>query len=428
MNMESPLEVLLLCATTLVTAQTVSDHIRAISTLSHHNVHRLDLRQLGGHSLPTRLNLDRFDVILIHYSVYILDNRHLDEDAKTAIRTFSGLKGVFIQDEYRRVNDAMHAMRSLGIRLLFTCIPEFEVDNVYPSNTLPNVRKITTLTGFVPADFVSRVVPPISQRPIDVGYRGRKLPYHLGRLGLEKCEIVARFHEATRGSGLYCDLSFDEKQRLYGRRWIRFLTSCRAVLGTESGASVVDFTGEIERRVDEYVRAHPSASFGEVSAMFFASEEERFRLNQISPRCFEAAALRTAMVLFEGEYSGVLTPWRHYVPLAKDFSNINEVLRTLRDSAMLQQIADHAYYEVACNQDYSYARFVREIDHILAEEAPKSRTRTARAYTPLTMMSLNLPARMILLAIRGWNRLPMRARIALKPLLKPMATRLLSLR
>ena len=162
--------------------------------------------------------------------------------------------------------------------------------------------------------------------------------------------------------------------------------------------------------------------------MFFASEEERFRLNQISPRCFEAAALRTAMVLFEGEYSGVLTPWRHYVPLAKDFSNINEVLRTLRDSAMLQQIADHAYYEVACNQDYSYARFVREIDHILAEEAPKSRTRTARAYTPLTMMSLNLPARMILLAIRGWNRLPMRARIALKPLLKPMATRLLSLR
>ncbi len=374
--------------------------------------------------MPAQLDLDRFDAILIHYSVYTLDDRHLDEEAKAAIRRFAGLKGLFIQDEYRRVNDARKAIRSLGIRLLFTCVPEPEVEKVYPAALMPGVRRISTLTGFVPAGLVSRVVPPIATRPIDVGYRARKLPYHLGRLGLEKWEIVPRFLEATRESALNCDLSFDEERRIYGKEWIRFVTSCKAVLGTESGASVFDFTGKIEKHVDDYLRVYPGATFAEVSNKFFAQEEGRIRLNQISPRCFEAAALRTAMVLFVGDYSGVLTPWRHYVPLAKDFSNIDEVVRTLHDPAKLQCIANHAYEEVACNPRYSYARFVHEVDRVLSEEASEFRPRANKAYGILSMLWLNMPARIMLIAINVWNRLPSNARMALKTLLRAIATKL----
>ena len=53
-------------------------------------------------------------------------------------------------------------------------------------------------------------------------------------------------------------------------------------------------------------------------------------MNVISPRCFEAAALRTLMVMYEGEYAGILEAGRHYVELKRDHSNIDEVVSAIR--------------------------------------------------------------------------------------------------
>ena len=39
----------------------------------------------------------------------------------------------------------------------------------------------------------------------------------------------------------------------------------------------------------------------------------------MSPRVFEAAAVRSCQILFEGRYSGILEPMVHYIPLKKDF-------------------------------------------------------------------------------------------------------------
>ena len=45
-----------------------------------------------------------------------------------------------------------------------------------------------------------------------------------------------------------------EEDRIYGKKWIHFLSQSRCSLGTESGASVIDFTGQIESDVREYCR------------------------------------------------------------------------------------------------------------------------------------------------------------------------------
>ena len=58
-------------------------------------------------------------------------------------------------------------------------------------------------------------------------------------------------------------------------------------------------------------------------------------MNQISPRVFEAIALRTALVLFEGEYSGIIAPGVHYIPLKKNLSNLDDVLSLLGDDEYL---------------------------------------------------------------------------------------------
>jgi hypothetical protein len=387
------LEILLLGVRPKSNANTIVDHLQAFRRYSRHRIHFLQNvtavhGTFGGRlpTLPKSLDLAAFDALVIHYTNYLPSDECFDRLARERIADFRGLKVLFLQDEYRQVDPISARARELGVDVLFTCVPEPEIDKVYPAARLPRVTKVPTLTGFVPEDLVKRDVPPLSLRPVDVGYRARRVPLWLGELGQEKWEIAPKFEAATRGESLALDVSCEEKDRLYGEAWIAFLASCKATLGVESGASVFDFTGDIERSVEHYVAERPQAPFREVQHKFLREHEGRISLNQISPRCFEAAALRTAMILYEGRYSGILEPGRHYIPLRKDFGNIAEVIGALRDTAALQRMVDRAHEEIARDPRYSYRRFIETFDALVEAEvdargkrprSPGSRGRTA---------------------------------------------------
>src|SRR5207245_8014257 len=102
--------------------------------------------------------------------------------------------------------------------------------------------------------------------------------------------------------------------------------------------SIADFDGSVEANVQAYLRQHPGASFEEVFEAVLRPYEGNVMVTCISPRAFEATALGTAMVLFPGEYSGVLRPWDHYLPLEKDCSNFAEVVRRIRDLDFLRDM------------------------------------------------------------------------------------------
>jgi hypothetical protein len=221
-------------------------------------------------------------------------------------------------------------------------------------------------------------------RPIDVGYRTRKMWYWLGALAHEKWYIAEEFQRRAKAQflNLNLDLSTREHERLYGDAWIKFVSSCKTVIGVESGASIIDFDGKLERRVNQYISVHPQATFEEVAELFLKDYEGSLRLHQISPRCFEAAALRTPMVLFEGEYSKVLEPGRHFIVLKKDFSNFDEVIAKINNHDYLQKMADRTYEEVALNSKWSYQEFIKKVDMIIDEEVVRLKTyRTANPYT-----------------------------------------------
>jgi len=74
------------------------------------------------------------------------------------------------------------------------------------------------------------------------------------------------------------------------------------------------------------------------------------------------------LVLFEGEYSGVLEPNRHFVPLKKDFSNFEEVVAKIKDEGLRREIAATAYREVVASGKYSYRSFVERFDEVVEEE------------------------------------------------------------
>lgn len=367
------LRVLLLCDYDKTNAGTVVDHIEAFLEYSRHE-YRV---QSGRGDLLAGVDLEPFDAIVVHYSLVACHDSYLAPATRRRVRAFTGFKAAFVQDDYRfidRTNDVLHYM---GIHALFPLAGPDIVEAVY--HRLKGVRKTTVLAGYVPEALAAREVPPYSERRLDVVYRARKLPAWMGSHTLQKWQISERFAADAERHGLRVDLSCREEDRIYGDAWIDFVSQSRAVLGTESGASVCDFTGTIQEQVERHLQEHPDTPFEVLRDRYFRDEDGRLMMNVISPRCFEAAALRTLMILYEGEYSGVLTPWRHYVPLRMDHSNMSEVVAVLRDPLRAQAIIDCAYREVVLSGRYNFKAMVEQVDTVFDEcaAAPLAKRRAA---------------------------------------------------
>jgi hypothetical protein len=184
----------------------------------------------------------------------------------------------------------------------------------------------------------------------------------MGRGAQEKADIGVEFVRRAAGSELTLDIDVDEGGRLYGDDWYRFLANSRGCLGVEAGVSVFDLDDRALPACDRYLAEHPGATFSDVEREVLAPYEDRVFYRTISPRHFEAAAFRVCPILFEGRYSGILEPGRHYLPLAKDFSNLDEVIGRFRDPAVRRAITDAAYHDLIESRRYDYARFIERFD------------------------------------------------------------------
>ena len=71
------------------------------------------------------------------------------------------------------------------------------------------------------------------------------------------------------------------------------------------------------------------------------------------------------MILYPGNYSGILKPGVHYLSLEKDFSNIDEVRRAIKDTDFLERIANNARSELIESGKYSFESFIIGFDESL---------------------------------------------------------------
>jgi len=360
------LNILLLCDEHSRHIGTVEDHIQAMVARSRHNVLPLDAR--GAATID--VDLDCFDVVITHYSVAIGLKGPLPPPLAQKIKAFDGAKIAFLQDEYRWIDASAAAIRDLGINVLFTVTNPEVTRTIYHHPWFDNVRIEHTLTGFCPEDLCDWKVPSFENRPIDIGYRARKVPNWLGEASQEKWTIGERFKADAPAHGLTCDISSREQDRLYGDDWIKFLCRCKAVLGTESSISAFDFDGALKDKIEAYEREHPGVDFAELKERFLADIDGRHgMISVVSPRVFEAAALKTLMILYPGNYSGVLEPWRHYVPLERDHGNMAEIAATLQNQDKVSEIVERCYLEVARSERWGYNGFAAHFDRVVDEVA-----------------------------------------------------------
>ncbi len=310
----------------------------------------------------------------------------------------TAFKVAMIQDEYDNVHQARTWLSRLRFDALFTCVPAASVDVVYPPTRLPGLVRMQNLTGYVPESLERLARRPIAGRELVIAYRGRPLPHFYGDLAREKWEIGMKMRAVCEERGIPSDIAWDHESRVYGPRWYDFLASAKATLATESGSNVFDWQGTLHPLVADALLADPEVSYEEIHSRFLAEYEGQVIMNQVSPKVFEAVALGTVLVLYEGRYSDVLIPGRHYIELKKDWSNIDDVLAQLADDEHLQAMADAAYEHLIESGTFSYRSFIEQVEAALVRMvAPRStrwdarRDVELRTITPSTPGALPLP-------------------------------------
>lgn len=350
---------------------TIKEYLEAFKEYSGHEVLFIPASSTyWEYSSDQHIDLSIFDVVIIHYSIRLSLTWHLSVKVAEALKVYQGLKLLFIQDEYEGTETARCFMDDFNFDIVYTCIPPEYIDKIYPSYRYPSTQFVQVLTGYVSKNnlAIESYAKPLKDRNIDIAYRGRNLPYIYGKLGHEKFEIGVQVKRLSLEFGLKVDIEVESEKRIYGSKWHEFLGSAKATLGTESGSNIFDVTGEIQKEIDRFLKASPNTSFEEIHAKLLSSYEDEIKMNQISPKIFEAIQLRTALILFEGSYSGVIFPEIHYIPLKKDYSNIREVFEKLKDDYFIERLTDRAYNDVIASDKFSYESFINKVNFDIASK------------------------------------------------------------
>ncbi len=358
---------------------TTTQHLRFLEhSLTPHNV----LYWNAWHGVPSWVRSYPYDVVVLHYSLLCMRWEELFERWRSSldwIRESDAVRIAMPQDEYVCAATLDEWLGDLDVQCVFSVLNERHWPVLYPRES-QRTRMERTYTGFVDdrAAAVERLPPPHAEREVDIVYRARNLPYHIGHHGQLKHEIAQIVETAAREAGLRTDISTDIRDTKYGDAWFEFLASGRCVIGTESGSSALDPVGAIRRFEAEWRLSHPEATFEDFSALQEPGWDD-YDFTAISPRLFEAAQTKTAQLLVEGEYDGILEPEKHYFPLREDFSNLTEALERIRAPRETEAMAERAWEDLIESGRYSYGAFAAHVESVVDELADGRVRRGRRA-------------------------------------------------
>jgi spore maturation protein CgeB len=241
---------------------------------------------------------------------------------------------------------------------------------------------------------IYRPVVPSGQRSVDLGVRGFRYLAHVGDDDRNRiCDFFAR----TRVEPPLA-IDFDHDERFDGPRWASFLNRCKGTVSSEAGSWYLDPQDEhmaaLEswaasrrrgmtvspesplrrlfhrlpwplkvplRRLLRHAPIRPASladeavTFEEVQARFFAPRARCVMYSKcMAPRHFEAAATKTCQIMFAGRFNDVLEADTHYLALADDFSNVDDVLARFRDEDCRQAMVDRLFDHVMAGHTYRH--------------------------------------------------------------------------
>ncbi len=343
----------------------IADHLKAFGTYGGGRTIYLNI---AVRSIPPWIERLGIDLVVFHTT--LLSQRWDPRGFKRARRKLRRLRGgtwtkfAVPQDEFLDTEALCDFLREFHVDHVLTCAPPDQWPVIYGELAAGPTTFTRVLTGYLDAKTVARIdrlAHDDRPRAIDISYRAWRPEYWLGRHAQLKSVIAEAFENEAARQGMTTDISVRPEDTLVGDAWLRLLLDSRWTIGVEGGASIIDRDGTIRQRTLEYVRLHPGASFEEVEAACFPGQEGSLDLMALSPRHLEACATRTAQVLVEGEYNGILEAGTHYLPLRRDLSNLAEICRAMQDDDLRKALADRAYRDIVASGRFDYHELARLI-------------------------------------------------------------------
>lgn len=322
---------------------------------------------------PAWLRYLHVDAIVLHTVFLCLRWSHLFYTWKQGlewIRDLNCVKIAIPQDEYDHSEILDEWLFEWGVSVIFTNFDVSHRKTLYPIMH-DKADFYECFTGYVDetiARHYENKLLPAQARSCDIVYRASHLPYWFGSQGQLKHQIADIVARRAQAQGLQCDISTRVEDTIVGDRWLDFLASGRVIIGCESGSSVLDRRGEIKAQIQAMLRREPDLSFAEVSRRLPEGWDD-YQFFAISPRHFEAIITKTCQILIEGRYDGVLEADKHYIPLKRDFSNLDEVLKKVKDEPYVQAIVEQAYQDIYLSGKHTYRRLTSNIETALAKRA-----------------------------------------------------------
>jgi len=346
--------------------RTVLDNLAAFNKYSSHEIDTYYIPSMTDKDI-SKLNNENYDSIVVHYYAQVYSQ--FTDQLKSAIKRFGGKKIFFAQDDYDYIDRNRKKYIDCGADVIFSPIVDTPaLDLLYPQKFRSKVSVQNCLTGYVETSCILRKVKETKERNIDIFYRGNDVGVAYGALGLEKLTIGMQMKPIALAYDLSEDIEWEISKQIYGEAYLKRFEDSKTTLLTESGSSIVfddDRMMNIKLEIIELCRTNPAIvntdGFQEKYKKYLSSDGFHVA-SAISPKAFEAISRKCVIVAFEGHYSNILEANIHYIPLAKDFSNVEEVIEKIKNDALLQSIANKAYKDIIESGQYSYQSFVSKFD------------------------------------------------------------------
>lgn len=305
-------------------------------------------------------------------------------------------KVMFPQDEYYFSDSLVSFARKFHVSTIYSVMPSDVWPIIYPFRQFECIEVKQTLTSFIDdrmLDYISEKSVCLKDRDIVLGYRAWQADFSLGDLGQLKRQIGQRSIDILEKANVKgkVDISTHWEDRILGEQWYDFLLASKVTVGCEGGSSVLDRAGEVRRFVARFMDGKPNASYREIRSEILRNygDDILIQMAAISPRHMEACLTRTVQVLVEGDYSGILKPYIHYLPVKRDFSDLESVLSTALDGEH-EEMLDRAYSDVITSKKYNYETFVKGVIGEIHELKFSFKTKVIVLYVLLRERGFNL--------------------------------------
>ena len=339
---------------------TIKMYLECFEKYSNHDVFYYNSR----FKFSNYLKKKKWDLIIFH-TTFLITRSYKDLFDKLIeninfLKKYECLKVALPQDEAAGGKYLCEFFGDFEVKIIFTEIfLDSDIKIIY--KTLKNKNKVKivkVLSGYVDSSEIKHYEKYSKTKTIDFSYRVFSAKARNGYLGYQKILIGNLFKEKLAKSKFSFDISMNVKKTIYGLKWIKFMANSKYTLGIEGGSSLYDPEYKFKDKCLEYEKKNPNASFREIEAECFKNKDNLVSCAVITPRMFEAAMAKTCLILKEGSFSGILKKNVHYIPIKKDYSNIDNIIKNLNDKER-EKITERCHRDLIKSGNYTYEKFVK---------------------------------------------------------------------